>query len=1005
VVPELSDRRSEGGVEADRLGDLIASHERDLRRLAMAITADRRTAADALLATWILSRRRLQSLAGSTGARTWLLRTVDRQASQRLRRPWWERLLGWTPLPRRRAPDPDPGADRDLVEALRAMTVEDRRMLTLALVVGLPTEEIAGQLQLTGAGVRTHLAELRDQLRSSLGIAEEEHPGQPRSDREVERRIGQRLVAHLDRGAEPVDARQLARAIVSRRARPAHRRRRPLLVGVVAAGIVLTVAGLAALGPLGPGETSAEPTPSPGTLVPLTGWSEKVLANLAGPVRALAWAPDGEHVAVLGVPAGEIIVYDRDGNAVDTFSGQGAVWVDASHLLATTSSTNGPYGVSNLTLRSIGTGPDLLLSGTVVGATSILGGGGVAAVLDPFAGRVDATTQSFSVLRNGAFSAAVSGLPVAWSPDGSRLAFLPSPADFGDEAQGILHVLDAATLADRNLGVAVLAAGINVIDPTGRWLLTCMPQSTFGPCTLAIVDLRDGTVQASSLPGTNAVAAWSADGSVVVRSGRSVLRWAVDDSPVALRWQPDPSNTTTLLLSANHRILVGMLHGPGSASVVAGTQPALILMPASGAVRSAAVSPDGSRVLYIAESGSSSQVILATLPPNEEGGAAPSSAASGIPAGPTLNGIPIVAVGDAVSVEAPEGDLVGAWGPRVYLRSPYGTEPATLTTIQLETGESVAIALPLLPGEELGQVQSDGSHLLVMTGRRLGPASDGRIPCSSELTQPLAWRILVAPLDATGLPEADFAELASGTASRAYDGGGQGISCAATYYPMISIDAGRVAYAVEAPTAAAPWRSRLVVRRLPDGAAIESRMTAAPVQWVGLAGAILAWTEAPDASVAPAGGWSLFAWFAGTPEPRAIPIQAGLGAPVAAYFQLVGSWLQYPVYSLEGAEQPSSVWQMHLPDGERERLSPPGAPGCWPQGGAPGIAFMQCASTSSGGQYLLVWRQGAGWSVLDGISWTATGVLVGGDWAVLGSQSDSGTRVQGFPLSDLSPSP
>lgn len=76
----------------------------------------------------------------------------------------------------RLAPSPAPGPELstesvDLAAGLRALPMGQRRVIVLHYLVGLPVEEIAGQLRLPSGTVKSRLARGRKTLARRLGVA------------------------------------------------------------------------------------------------------------------------------------------------------------------------------------------------------------------------------------------------------------------------------------------------------------------------------------------------------------------------------------------------------------------------------------------------------------------------------------------------------------------------------------------------------------------------------------------------------------------------------------------------------------------------------------------------------------------------------------------------------------------------------------------------------------------------------------------------------------------
>ncbi len=1004
--PELSEWTPASGPATDRLASLISTHERDLRRVAVAITDDAQRADRAVLATWAWAERRVDALGTASEARARLLRRVAREAERRARPPWPARLRDR--VRPSHAIAPDPGRDPVLTRVLAGLTSEDRRMLALRHAAGLTTEEIAGQLDLTGPGVRAHLDDLRGRLQSALAIPSTNGEGTPLTDLEIELRIAARLVVYLDRRAisvAPKDPATAARSLLRRATRRPRLNRRRLAVGtVVVLAILAVVLPLSLVPPSGPASTA--PTPAPGTLLPIAGWDQRPLGSVDGLARVIGWAPDGAHVAVAG---GGITIYDRSGGEVLSFHGDDAVWLDADRLLVLHEGGAGESGLSNLTLRSLAGRGELLVSLDTPGpVTEIVSGpsGSVAVLRRSF---FITPPIQFSILRSGGFSRPMDGIPLAWTADGARLAYLAHPAPSTKDYRGVLHVLDAVTLADRDLAITIEDSEFSAIDGSGRYLLACVAPAT-GPdaCVLGLVDLRNGTTQTSSILGQGTIASWAANGSVLVQQGGTMFRWISGSSPVALRWQPEISSPALGITPAGSRVAVGLLHGPGAARLVAGSEPPIIVVPGQS-VRSLAASPDGTRLAFIETHLGLSTVMLVSLPapPPASGLPAPSPVATP-PAtpGPTLAGLPLLAISDAPTWSFSTGNIDASWGPHVYMHDggyPFDDEdgttgmvPLELSVFDLADGSSRAIESPLTDEEELAVALTDGRYLVLEAFRRPGPPpSASNIGCPPEIAQPMAWRLLAAPLGTDGAPTAPFRVLDSGTASRVFSPAGvEGVTCPATVLPAVAVANEGVAYAVEAPAGGYPWATRISIRRLSDGTAVRTASTRATVEWLGLDEGIVAWTEREDASVTSEDGVLLQVIAPLDAAVQTLPLPAGDGQLAWDTFTTTGGGIVSSAGDQPGVAL-SSVYWLDPASGAAERISPAGA-ACWLGGAGDGMAIMSCDSLPGG--LSLLWREDHGLALLDSVSY--------GDWSIAGGwivTSDRGweTYLAGVPLPEV----
>lgn len=147
--------------------DLVASHWTPLVRLARSVVGDadaEDAVQDALVAAW----RHLASLREPGAFSAWLARVVLRSCFKRARRerPW---------LPLDDAPEPhaatDPGDALDVERLLAALAPRQRAVMHLTVVEGMSDSEIAGVLEISAAGVRSHRRRARESLSHLLNGA------------------------------------------------------------------------------------------------------------------------------------------------------------------------------------------------------------------------------------------------------------------------------------------------------------------------------------------------------------------------------------------------------------------------------------------------------------------------------------------------------------------------------------------------------------------------------------------------------------------------------------------------------------------------------------------------------------------------------------------------------------------------------------------------------------------------------------------------------------------
>lgn len=166
TLPASSVRAAAAG---DRVAftELVATHHRDLLRLAMVITGDPELAEDAAQAAWQQAWRKLRQLRDPGRVRPWLLAIAANEARQALRRR--SRLVV---MPSELSDQPahrDPIDALDLAQALAGLKPEDRALIGLRYVAGFSAPELAGTLGLSPEGVRSRLKRILDRLRMELG--------------------------------------------------------------------------------------------------------------------------------------------------------------------------------------------------------------------------------------------------------------------------------------------------------------------------------------------------------------------------------------------------------------------------------------------------------------------------------------------------------------------------------------------------------------------------------------------------------------------------------------------------------------------------------------------------------------------------------------------------------------------------------------------------------------------------------------------------------------------
>ena len=250
--------------------------------------------------------------------------------------------------------------------------------------------------------------------------------------------------------------------------------RRPLAVAGALA-IVVTLAGFALLGPLQTGPVApASPTlssPSASTPGPSaiptptsTGSGPRAVGPLpvvytAADLSVAGWSPDGSKFAILEAssksPSGSVTLYptvhlfDRTGAAIGIVPAAAFAWLDStSYVILSPIPTFGGPGASQVPeayLGRIGSTQQTALGNY---SQIVAGPSGAVALMQSSALTVNPQPSYVVLSTDGRVSAPRSGLPKAWSRDGTMLA--------------VTH------LEDPRQGASMLPGWIEVVRPTGE---------------------------------------------------------------------------------------------------------------------------------------------------------------------------------------------------------------------------------------------------------------------------------------------------------------------------------------------------------------------------------------------------------------------------------------------------------------------------------------------------------------------------------------------------------
>jgi hypothetical protein len=383
----------------------------------------------------------------------------------------------------------------------------------------------------------------------------------------------------------------------------------------------------------------------------------------------------------------------------------------------------------------------------------------------------------------------------------------------------------------------------------------------------------------------------------------------------------------------------------------------------------------------------------------------PSSLPSPAPSSP-ISGVPAVQVppADVHSLILPgNATIEAAWGPHLYgvVLGDVATADQLLVA-DMTNGSINQVDLPLTNGEhvtngfgywdEVPPVATEGHWLAIVVWHRLGPQGIGGAPCSSDSGQPLAWRILTAPIDSsTGLPSGPFVVAQVGESKRTFTLFGQGEGCSGPRLPRISVADGRLAYDTEDATSDRPFGSRITLHSLDGTRPDQVLSTSSQVIYLGISGTTVAWTEvATDPGTGGQPAWSVRV----STDPASAARSVGLGADPTSFrlpaeIRLDGDTVAWTRIRLD---LPDDGWVTSLTGGSPRIVSPPSV-SCTAGGLAGGTLGLQCVSADGTNQnVVLAWSAVRDLHVLVGVPPPQRPPLVSNGWLVYdaGSQAISG---------------
>jgi RNA polymerase sigma-70 factor (ECF subfamily) len=155
-----------------RFDRLVAGFHGDMYRYAAWLSRDRAIAEDVVQESLLRAWKSLDSLRDEVAAKAWLLTIVRRENARYFERKRLETVDVDNLTPSQAAilahePDDDVG---DLRQAIYALEDDYREPLVLQVLMGLSTNEIAEQMELTQGAVLTRLHRARARLRDLLDV-------------------------------------------------------------------------------------------------------------------------------------------------------------------------------------------------------------------------------------------------------------------------------------------------------------------------------------------------------------------------------------------------------------------------------------------------------------------------------------------------------------------------------------------------------------------------------------------------------------------------------------------------------------------------------------------------------------------------------------------------------------------------------------------------------------------------------------------------------------------
>lgn len=247
--------------------------------------------------------------------------------------------------------------------------------------------------------------------------------------------------------------------------------------------------------------------------------------------EASSWSPDGQHLIIDTSYAGMNIVVDADGTVVGHVQANYATWLDSQTIAGEGDGTIKP-GPDSVTLYDAGGNEIGSIPGEYEGVMFAPGHRIGAASPEPKDGQEEAT--SYKIWNGSTLSDWLPGIPMKWSPDGTRLAVLtpndePSP---GIGTYGTVTIVDAMGSEVTEIKGRVGSTFEPVaFSPDDRYLATCLVDQSGESEAINVLDTQTGSLSdvATDQNGTcGFYVEWSSEPRLYVFDG--------DQAPVV--WTP-----------------------------------------------------------------------------------------------------------------------------------------------------------------------------------------------------------------------------------------------------------------------------------------------------------------------------------------------------------------------------------------------------------------------------------------------------------------------------------